>query len=412
MLVEFCIANFRSFRDPQTLSMVAANFEDHRLTHTFDSGLKGFDRFLRSAAIYGANAAGKTNLLRAIQFMQQFVINSASTTTPQYLYSPFRFSAETRKAPSEFQVTFVQQETRYEYGFEMGPDRIEKEWLVEYTHPRGRELFTRTFNENKNEYDWKFSSYLKGARTLWGEATRPNALFLSTAIQLNSKTLLPVFEWFQKRLVVIAGATKLNAALTLKLLDQPDGKERLLPFLQEADLGIVDLDIKREPIPSGSTIINPSMIFEQTPTGANQVRITLSHWASDKEAIPLDLAEESSGTQTLFQSAGAWLNVFANGEVLLFDEIDASLHPLLVRFLIQKFHSNETNSRNAQLVFTTHNTFLIKEFRRDQIWFVDKKQDGASLLYPLTNFKPRVDEALERNYILGRYGALPILGES
>ena len=417
MLIEFRVANFRSFCDAQTLSMAASALEDHQETHTFDSGLKGVGRFLKSSVVYGPNAAGKTNLIRALQFMQKRVVDSASTApTTLYPYSPFKFSALMRNAPSEFQVTFVENGIRYEYGFEMGPERIQKEWLIAYVNPRGRELFVRNYNEEEQKYDWKFSSYLKGRRSVWSEVTGPNALFLSTAVQLNSEQLLPVFEWFKKRLVIIVGITTLNPTLTLKLLNEPDGKERLLPFLREADLGIADLDIEREPVPSGALVLHGWPILEHTPGNPtpNLVKVTLSHWGSDdSEKIGLDLAEESSGTQVLFRSAGAWLNVFENAEVLLFDEIDTNLHTILIRFLVNKFHSSDSNPKNAQLLFTTHNTSLLSQdlFRRDQIWFIDKERDGASKLYPLSDFHPRNDESLERRYLRGLYGAVPILDD-
>ena len=415
MLVEFQVQNFRSFRERQTLSMVAAPFPEHVDQNTFNPGLKGFGRFLRSAAIYGPNAAGKTNLLRAIQFMQSLVINSAATTT-EYPYSPYKFSSETRDAPIEFQITIVQNGVRYEYGFTMGPERIEKEWLVEYAHPRGRTMFNRSYDRKKKTYTWKFSPYLKGQRTVWGDTTRPEALFLSTAVQLNSTQLLPVFEWFKGRLVVVAGPTKLNQSLTLRLLEQPDGKQRLLPFLREADLGIADLTIQRQAVPSGALVTKPTMIEQQPGFAAlNAFTVTLSHMTDDpKKPMALDFDEESHGTQILFRTAGAWINVMAKGEVLLFDEIDSSLHPLLGRFLIERFHANSTNPHNAQLIFSTHNTSLLDRdiFRRDQIWFVEKERDGASKLFPMTDFSPRNDESFERAYMRGRYGALPILPAS
>jgi predicted ATPase len=417
MLIEFRVTNFRSFRETQTLSMVAGPFAEHSQTNAFSSGLKGFGPFLRSAVIYGPNAAGKTNLLRALQFVQSLVVNSATVTSlVQNPFSPFKFSAATRNAPSEFQITFAQDEVRYQYGFAIGPERVEKEWLIEYVHPRGRTMFERTYDKAKKRYQWNFSSFLKGQRSVWRDSTRPDALFLSTAIQLNSTQLRPIFEWFQKRLIVVVGVTTLNPTLTLKMLDEPGGKQRLLPFLREADLDITDLEVRREPIPAGAIFVPGSQILEQLPGSPtlNVVRVTFSHRSDDDKAhVGLDLAEESSGTQVLFRSAGAWLNVFANGEVLLFDEIDTSLHPLLVRFLIQRFHSKRTNSNNAQLIFSTHNTSLLDQelFRRDQIWFAEKERDGASRLYPLTDFKPRNDEVLERWYMRGRYGALPILDE-
>jgi uncharacterized protein len=417
MLIEFQVANFRSFRDRQTFSMVATADVRHRDSNTFDAGLPGFDRLLRSCAVYGPNAAGKTNLLRALQFLQGLILNSASSTpgtAPPY--SPFKLSRSTRGRPSEFQVTFVQNGTRYEYGVAMDAERIVEEWLMEYVNPRGRAIFERTYEAKEQQYEWSFSSFLKGQRALWKEATRPNALFLSTAIQLNSAQLLPVYEWFQKRLVVIAGDASLNPALTLKLLDRPGGKEKLLPFLREADAGITGIDIRREALPAGAgamMIIGSPYMEQQVPgqPAPNLLKITLSHAAGARDEIGLDISEESAGTQVLFRSAGAWLDVFDGGQVLLFDEIDTSLHPLLTRLLVERFHSNTTNGRNAQLIFTTHNTgFLDQElFRRDQIWFIEKGPDGASKLYPLTDFKPRNDEVLERWYLRGRYGALPVL---
>lgn len=411
MIIEFRVTNFRSFKDTQIFSMVAGAFSNHTENNTFSPELNGFDeRLLRSAAIYGANASGKTNLLLALQFMQTVVLNSANPTVG-IPYNPFKFSADTRTAPSEFEVTFIQDEIRYEYGFIIGSTRIEKEWLIEFVHARGRCMFERKYSKRKNEYIWDFGSFLKGQRSVWSKSTRPNALFLSTAIQLNSEQLMPVFSWFQKRLVIIVGATQLNAGLTLDLLKEQDGKEKVLSFMKEADLAITDLEVKREPLPAGAIIFSNNFIEKIPGQPDSLVKVTLSHPSDDPKYSSLELFEESKGTQEVFNSAGAWLNVFKNGEILLIDEIESSLHPLLVRFLIQKFHSNKNNERNSQLIFTTHNTLLLDQdlFRRDQIWFVEKDKDGGSKIYPLTDFKPRNDEALGRWYMRGRYGALPII---
>lgn len=414
MLIEFKVANFRSFKGEQTLSMVASTASEHEATNTFEP-MSGFGRLLRSAVVYGPNASGKTSLLRALQFVKSLVLNSAATTAGPKPYSPFKFSASTRKKPSEFTVTFVEDGHRYEYGFTLGAERVEEEWLIDYVHARGRTMFERKYDRTKDKYTWRFSPYLKGQRqrTVWRDATREDALFLSTAVQLNSEQLRPVFDWFQKRLIVIVGAATLNASLTLKLLDEPDGKKRLLPFLREADPGIADLEVKREPIPGGGAVVLQSAanLIDIAGGQPNLLRVTFSHIADSKSQVGLDFEEESNGTQILFRTAGAWLNVFKNGEVLLFDELDTSLHPLLSRFLINRFHSETTNVNNAQLIFSTHNTNHLDQsyFRRDQIWFVEKGEDLASKLYPLTDFKPRNDEKLETWYMRGRYGALPIL---
>src|SRR5258708_111956 len=166
MLIEFQVSNFRSFRDKQTFSTVAGSFSEHRDSNTFDPKLPGFGRLLRSCAIYGPNAAGKTNLLRALQFLQGLILNSASSTPATAPpYSPFKFAKSNRAKPSEFQVTFVQNGTRYEYGLAMDADRIREEWLIEYVNPRGRAIFERKYDDKRKQYEWSFSSFLKGQRS-------------------------------------------------------------------------------------------------------------------------------------------------------------------------------------------------------------------------------------------------------
>lgn len=420
MLVGFWVQNFRSFKDRQTFSMVAGSFREHRYTHTFATGkntsAKNATGLLRSAVVYGPNAAGKTNLLRAIGLMQSFVINSAKSTAP-YPYTPFKLAKGRQLKPSEFHISFIQDENRYEYGFALGPDRIESESLVAYAlsggKTRRRLMFERTWERGKKQYRWKFGPSLKGQRTVWRESTRPDSLFLSTAIQLNSTQLLPVFSWFQKKLVVIVGATELNRSLTVQMLEKPDGKDLVLSFLKQADLGIADIEVKKEPIPpGGGVVIQPHALMQTNPTGGHLITVSLSHISEDKKTlvqIPFD--EESSGTRVLFRAAGAWVNVLTNGEVLLFDEIDRSMHPSLLRFLVRRFHSSASNPKNAQLVCTIHNTSLLDQrlYRRDQVWFVEKEVSGASNLYPLTEFRPRSEEVLETWYMRGRYGAQPAL---
>ena len=420
MLIEFRVTNFRSFRERQILSMVAGSGAEHRETHTFEARYIEKDaRVLASAALYGPNAAGKTNLLKALQCMQAIVINSAASapTTP-VAYAPFKFDIMTHDSPTEFEIVFVEDGVRYEYGFSLDGNRIRREQLIEFRTRHPRNLFERVFDQQKNEYAWKFSVGFRGNRTVWRDATRPNALFLSTAVQLNNTQLLPVFAWFQKRLVTIVGATHMNFTLTLRLLAEPDGPGRLLPFIREADFGIADVQVASQPLTAQAiaAIQDPlPMVYQEAPNLPPKLaKVTFSHTAKESQfPMDLDIAEESGGTQVLFRTGGAWLNVLKNGEVLLIDEIDTSLHPLLIRFLIDRFHSPITNRQSAQLVFTTHNTsILTKEmFRRDQIWFVEKSQDGASKLYPLSDFSPRKEEDFQRWYMRGRYGALPILEE-
>ena len=417
MLIEFRVANFRSIRDRQALTLVAGPGKELDTANTFEPGVAGFERLLRSAVIYGPNAGGKTNLLLALQSMQTLVVNSAiaSQQGNPLPYMPFKLAKEARDAPSEFEITFIADGVRYEYGFSVDAVKFHNEWLIAYPHDRPQKLFERSYHTKSASYEWSFSSNLRGSRKLWRDATRGNALFLSTAVQLNSAQLLPVFRWFQQRLVVIASATQFNPTLTLKLLDRPDGKEKVLGLLRAADLGISDVAVRREPLLPGAPV--QGIVYVENSGGAAAqmvVKVTSLHQAADRsDQVSFDLAEESHGTQILFQTAGAWLNVLANGEVLLVDELDTSLHPLMTRFLVGLFHDTATNPRNAQLVFTTHDTSLLDStlFRRDQIWFVEKMRTGATKLFPLSDFSPRKEEALERGYLKGRFGGLPFISE-
>lgn len=418
MFIEFRVTNFRSIREEQSLSLVMGQGKELLDENTFDSGLPGFPRLLRSAVIYGANAAGKTNLLKALQYMQALVLNSATMSSPgaKILHTPFRLSEASTGRPSGFEIVFADNGVRYEYGVTADAERFHNEWLIAYPHGRPQHWFEREYNAERQAYDWHFSSKLKGSPRVWRDATRDNALFLSTAMQLNSEQLRPVFTWFQKKLVIIASwAAQMNAGLSYKMLDDKNGKESLLRFIRAADLGISDLTVRREPLISGQAILG-SIVLENPTSGQipTMLRVSSFHKSVETgEPVAFELSDESDGTQKLFEAAGAWLNVLNNGEVLVIDELDTSLHPLMTRFIVELFHRQSSNAKNAQLVFTTHDTSLLDSasFRRDQVWFVEKDKESASHFYPLSDFSPRKGEALERGYLKGRYGALPFIGE-
>lgn len=428
MLIEFRVANYRSFREAQVLSLTASSFAEWQVTHTFDTKQKAFPRMLRSGVLYGPNASGKTNLLRALQFVQAFVLQSAATsaqvigpaTQPtneqRILVPPFLFDKATSDKPSEFEVTFVESGVRYQYGFVVSPERIHREWLIAYPSGRPQRWFERTYNAKAKQFHWEFGNKLKGDHNVWRNATRPNVLFLSTAIQLNSEQLKPIFHWFQQRLVVIVANSQFNSMLTFGLLSNPEGESKLMKFIQAADLGVDKVTVKREHLPAGIVAVPgiPIMGNANGGPGPEVHRFQFLHKVlGSSELVALEGGDESTGTQKFMQAAGGLLKVLANSEVLLIDELDNSLHPLMVRFLISLFHNNRTNKTNAQLFFTTHDTSLLDGdlFRRDQVWFMEKDKKHSSHLYSLLDFSPRKDEALGRGYLKGRYGALPFIGE-
>lgn len=252
-----------------------------------------------------------------------------------------------------------------------------------------------------------------GQKQLWQDSTRDNALFLSTAVQLNSKQLQPVFDWFSSTLRN-TGFQNISSSLTASLCKDPSQRARILEFLQAADLDIQDVKVITEKVtekhlPPDLPENIKKRVLEDLK-GKELYEIKTFHKTLSGEQVEFDFDDESDGTQKFFSFAGPWLDVLKNGYVLFVDELHDNLHPKLVRFLIELFQKAETNSNNAQLVFTTHETSILDQdiFRRDQVWFCEKDSNQATRLYPLTDFSPRKGrENLEAAYLAGRYGALP-----
>lgn len=416
MLIEFSVANFRSLRDRQIFSLAKAKGEELAEANTFRIiAVNEFD-LLRSAAIYGPNASGKSNFLRALQTMKLVVLESATNLQrgDKLPVTPFRLDQTTLNQPSEFEVTFIVNQVRYQYGFTATQERIHDEWLLAYPKGRPQRWFGRAWNEQKQGYDWELGNNLSGEKQLWQKSTRDNALFLSTAVQLNSEQLQPIYDWF-KNTVRMANIRGWNPGFSASLCEKNE-KSQVMDFLRAADLNIEDILVEKKPFNVNAL---PDDIPEQMKAAIagdlkdkQLVNIKTVHKGSDGKNIIFDFDDESDGTRKLFAFAGPWIDVLANGFVLFIDELHDNLHPRLVQFLVQLFHNNETNPRNAQLVFTTHETSILNQdvFRRDQIWFCEKAEDQATVLYPLTDFSPRKGrENLELAYLSGRYGALPYI---
>jgi AAA15 family ATPase/GTPase len=413
MLIEFSFENFRSVRERQTLTMVATAAKELREFNCLDTKLPGVPSLVRSAVIYGPNAAGKTNVLRAMLTMQQIVLTSANTQQGAKLnVQPFAFDKKTVHAPSEFEAIFVWDSVRYQYGFAATETEIVREWLIAYPTGKPQQWFHRESKGGSRETEWFFGSKLKGSNKVWRDATRTNALFLSTAVQLNSEQLKAVFNWFLAGLTVVVSNNLLNPALTYNLFSEPNGKATIVDFLRAADLGIDDVEVKRQQVQSGTGIVQGGTFFFSGGPVPEVMSIKSLHKLVDgKEIVPLDFSDESDGTQKLFSWVGGLVRILKTGSVLFIDELDNSLHPVIVRFLIELFRNPAVNLRGAQLIFSTHDTSLLDRelFRRDQIWFVEKDKKRSTKLYPLSEFKPRKEELLEKNYLKGRYGALPMI---
>ncbi|WP_169293942.1 ATP/GTP-binding protein [Advenella sp. EE-W14] len=417
MLIEFRVKNFRSLRDEQVLSLVASKDNTLQDTHTLASNLKTVPRLLRSAVIYGANASGKSNLLKALQYMRGVVLESATVIQPDQVYSiqPFRLDTVSASQPSEFEVTFALGSIRYQYGFTMTAQRIISEYLLVYKSAKPQRWFERRYDTKTGKDVYEFGSGMKGSKALWEGATRSNSLFLSMAVQLNSESLRPVFDWFSSSLVIFNEHNKLNPQTSLQMLKDSSGRKQICDFLSAADISISDIELVTQKVP-GQTVH-----FDLT-AGKTEIRneevekqqLRFSHVTPHGKAV-FDLMDESGGTRNLLFLAGPVLEILQKGLTLVIDELDTSLHTLLVRELVHLFHQPDINTGGAQLIFTTHDTSLLDApnlLRRDQIWFVEKDQDQASTLVSLSEFSPRKNEALERGYLIGRYGGIPFLNQS
>jgi AAA15 family ATPase/GTPase len=412
MLIQFTVKNYKSIRDEHKLSLVAATGDELKASNTFLSSEASPQTLLRAAVIYGANASGKSTLLQALDAMQTIVLESASTQSGKLLpVTPFLLDQATVSAATEFEVVFLVNGVRYQYGFAATQRRITEEWLFVSPKGRAQHWFNRAWDAENNNYVWEFSKLFTGEKQLWQKSTRDNALFLSTATQLNSKSLAPVFIWFAERLHILR-ASDVADSFTAHMCKQAQNKANVLAFLKAADIDIADVNIEVENL--AANVADEMLSLLLTDNSKHEVlRVRTIHQDKQGKDIEFALADESDGTRKLFAFAGPLIDTLQHGNVLLIDELHNSLHPKLVLFLLNLLHANSSNPNNAQLVFTTHDTAILNQsiLRRDQIWFVEKDQEQASQVFPLTDFHPRKDrENLLVNYMDGRYGALPVFG--
>lgn len=415
MLIEFRVANYRSIKEEQTLSLMASGGGELLDSHTFE--VKGFkNKLLRSAAVYGPNASGKTNLLLALRSMRAIVRESAREghSGDPLPVEPFKLDSRSCEEPTQFEVVFMVQGVRYQYGFSATATSVVSEWLFAFPEGRPQRWFDRELGKN-GHYKWKLGASLKGEKQLWQKSTRDNALFLSTAVQLNSQQLQPVYDWFNDTLRIV-GVGGVSPGFSASFCEE-HGSEKVADFLMKADLGIHNLHVRRqsldlESLPEGiPDRVKWDTVKTTTGKNAAMYEIKAVRKSSSGESVEFDLfREESGGTRKAFSLAGPFIDSLQEGHVLGIDELHNSLHPELVKFLVSLFNDNTTNPRNAQLLFTTHETSILNQkiLRRDQIWFCEKDKNQATTVFALTDFHPRKRvENLELAYLSGRYGALP-----
>jgi len=413
MLIEFKVKNYRSIKNEATFSMLKAPIKGLESSNTFTpfSNKKDF-QLLRSATIYGANASGKSNILKAFETMQDMVLSSYSKYQrgDKLPIEPFLLDAKSRNEPSEFEVFFIEDGIQYQYGFVASIEKIEEEWLYAYPKKTAQKWFHRIGSE------WSFGSNFRGNKKLWSQSTRDNALYLSTAINMNSEMLQPIHDWFKTKLRILSNSKEFwHPSYTYSLCEDAIGKQKVLEFLQVADMDIDDLEIEEKPFDPGMDLptdlpesLRSDLINEMKDKKLKSVYSIHTDLQGKKVRFSID-KHESEGTKKFISFIGPWIDALENGYVLVIDELHDNFHPLMVRFLIDLFHNSEINTKNAQLIFTSHETSVMSQdiFRRDQIWFCDKNQKSTEL-YSLIEFKARKGVTdIEKAYLSGRYEALP-----
>jgi AAA15 family ATPase/GTPase len=416
MIVGFIVENFLSIKNRQELSMVATMDKDMETSHCIVPETAAGLKLLKAAAVYGANASGKSNLIKAILYMRDFILTSTSAEKipDSTAFQPFKLDIASLKKPGLFELKFLLDEKIYVYGFKIDKKKILSEWLYYYPEKNKALLFKRDLVESKElklsgngktgeiNYSYKFGGYFKGEKRKIISLTRSNALYLTVGAQFAHPVLEKVYQWFNHFLKpgIIPGS-KEEDDLTTKLMESEGGiKKRIINFLKSADLGIEDIKIDK--------------IHRERNSGETS-DIKMIHRAVSKDdeiLAPIDFDDESLGTRRMYQLAGPLFHTLIYGGVLIIDELEDSLHIHMLKTLLREFfeHSNQ-----AQIIFTTHNVQLLEEklFRRDEIWFTEKSEDGASELFSLADFKPkpRKDKSLINGYLNGAFGALPLIGD-
>lgn len=419
MLVQFTVGNFLSFNRKRTLNLKAKGISELKTNiATFKS-----EKILRSAVIYGANSSGKSNLIKALERMREVVLTSVRLNDSDELnFSPFLLSTETENQPTFFEIIFWIDSTRYRYGFEYSLKQIVDEWLFAgKTEKSEKPLFIRTL-----EGIGITEKFKEGEGT--ESKTNDNRLFISLVAQLGGNISKKVLGFFNNYNVLSGLEHNDYTGFTMRMLHKNlNGCDESLQLFQKLKLGFQDIKaIETDFNPLNIPLNIPENIKEKLIkelTGKREVRLKTVHNKFDKKGEVIDIVlfdkekNESEGTNKIIDLSGPIFDTLKLGKALIIDELDAKLHPLITMRIVELFNSPESNPNNAQLIFATHDTNLLGEelFRRDQVWFTEIDEKEQTDLYSLYDFnlpdgsKVRNDSNLEKNYIRGRYGAIPFI---
>ncbi len=419
MLLEFTVGNFRSFFQKRTLSLQAQKLSEEAKGNV--SRVSSYD-VLKTLAVYGANSSGKSNLVNALQTMAVCVLSSVRLNDNDTLhYDPFLLLKGVNE-PTLFEISFLKNDFCFRYGFKYSYSKIEEEWLFRKTTPRSKEQVMFIRNTDGIGVDEK--NFAEGIG--YEEKTNNNRLFLSLCAQLGGAISKQVISWFQTDFNVVSGLNNQEYHSFTKILfhEKKETSKEAMRFFKKLQLGFDNLlTHEEEPIIPDTLPKEWQALLSKEMKDKKSIEIDSVHNLYNKKgrvcgSVNFSFeARESSGTRKLFDLAGPIFDTLYNGSILVIDELDAKMHPLISQHIISLFNDTQTNPNNAQLIFTTHDTHLLslKMLRRDQIWFTEKDALEQTDLYNLMDIvlpdgtKPRNDSNYEKNYIAGRYGAIPYI---
>ena len=396
MLIRFSFKNFKSFKNENCLDMEATSLKEHE----YNVAKTENGEYLKVSAIYGANASGKTNVLQAFDYMKKRILVSDDSKKNSPIDEENIYSFMINNAPIALEVEILAKNNKiYKYGFEVLKDTIISEWLFEKRVNKFYAIFERE-NNNVSMKPNKISDLVNiDERTLF--------LNIYSKIDRNNEDFSNVYDWFVNSTYLDLGNPNferfINNRVSLKILSDENYKKELLKFIKTFDSGIEGIKTTPDSI-------------EAVKSNNGIIDIEVIHKGEKGEVKALPFYLESNGTRKMFHLFDFFMDALKNGMVLFVDELDAKLHPLLTRYIINLFHNSDTNKGNGQLIYSTHDTVnLNKEtFRRDEIWFAEKDKDGVSKIYSLADYKindvkVRNDATYNKDYLSGRYGAIPVL---
>ncbi len=404
MLIRFSFKNFKSFKNENCLDMEATSLKEHE----YNVAKLDSSEYLKVSAIYGANASGKTNVLQAFDYMKKRILVSDDSKKNSPIDEENIYSFMINNDPIALEVEILAKNNKiYKYGFELVKDNIISEWLYEKRVNKFYSIFERENNNIKMMKDNKLSKLANiDERTLF--------LNIYSKIDKDNEDFNNVYDWFVNSTYLDLGNPNferfINNRVSLKILSDENYKKELLKFIKTFDSGIEGIKTTPDSI-------------EAVKSNNGIIDIEVIHKGENGELKALPFYLESNGTRKMFHLFDFFMDALKNGMVLFVDELDAKLHPLLTRYIINLFHNSETNKGNGQLIYSTHDTVnLNKEtFRRDEIWFAEKDKDGISEIYALSDYileddknagkKVRNDATYNKDYLTGRYGAIPVLEE-